>query len=108
MSIAFFNMSLLAQSITSTTATYLQLEELNEKKKPGNLPRQLFKTKELRTAPSTLQHEEKSHMREALEGKQKVLLLKGIREQYTLINDHDIPSISRPGEILVKGCGYSA
>ncbi|KAJ5646117.1 hypothetical protein N7490_002489 [Penicillium lividum] len=37
-----------------------------------------------------------------VEAKQRVLLLKAAREQYTLVDDHHIPSILHPGEVLVK------
>ncbi|KAJ5907641.1 Polyketide synthase enoylreductase [Penicillium taxi] len=37
-----------------------------------------------------------------VEPRQRVLLLKGVREQYTLVDDHSIPSILNSGEILVK------
>lgn len=92
----------------STTFTYFQLEELNEKKKPTTIHRRVLSTKELQTVPDTPHHEEQAHLRQPLEAKQRVLLLKGIREQYTLVNDHDIPSICHPGEILVKECSDSA
>ena len=36
------------------------------------------------------------------ERKQRALLLKAAREQYTLVTDHEIPSISHNGEILIK------
>lgn len=94
----------------STTLTYLQIEELNEKS-PVALHRHALTTKELRTLPNTPCHEkavEMAHERQPLEAKQRVLLLNGIREQYTLVNDHDIPSVSHPGEILVKECSHSA
>ena len=34
--------------------------------------------------------------------KQSALLLKGFREEYTLVTDHDVPSITHKGEILIK------
>lgn len=90
----------------STTFTYVQPQELNGTKSPIALHRHALAAKELRTVPNTPRHEEKvvemPHARQPVETKQKVLLLRGIREQYALVNDHDIPSVSHPEEILVK------
>jgi len=91
-------MALVAPSIMSTT-TCLQLQELQNT--PTNSHRCFFSD-----PPSNVSHEIKETPRtpvsEALETRQKVLLLKGAREQYTLVDDHTVPSILHPGEILVK------
>jgi hypothetical protein len=81
-----------------STTTYLQLEEL--KKESTNFRRCFF------SEPPNIAHEVKEGIQapvsESLETRQKVLLLKGAGEQYTLVDDHTVPSILHPGEILVK------
>ncbi|OQD75473.1 hypothetical protein PENDEC_c007G03598 [Penicillium decumbens] len=82
-----------------STTTCLQLQELQNT--PTNSHRCFFSD-----PPSNVSHEIKETPRtpvsEALETRQKVLLLKGAREQYTLVDDHTVPSILHPGEILLK------
>jgi hypothetical protein len=84
--------------MSTTTSTYLQLQE-----KPTTFHRGFLTTEE-QSNVSNSKPKEKISGRPLVETKQRVLLLKGVREQYTLVNDHDIPSISNPGEILVKVC----
>jgi hypothetical protein len=92
-------MALLAPSIMSTT-TCLQLEELQ--KKPTSFHRYIFSGPSVTS--TTTKEEEKRLVSQTVEARQSVLLLKGIREQYTLVNDHTIPAILHSGEILVKVC----
>lgn len=91
-------MALVAPSIMSTT-TCLQLQELQ--KKPTNSHRSFFSE-----PPSSVPHEINEELHapvfKSLETRQKVLLLNGAREQYTLVDDHTVPSILHPREILVK------
>ncbi|KAJ5805123.1 Polyketide synthase enoylreductase [Penicillium riverlandense] len=82
--------------MSTTTSTYLQLQE-----KPMTFHRGFFTTEE-QSNVSNSKPEETASGRQLVETKQTVLLLKGVREQYTLVNDHDIPSVSNPGEVLVK------
>ncbi|KAJ5604624.1 Polyketide synthase enoylreductase [Penicillium lagena] len=82
--------------MSTTTSTYLQLQE-----KPTTFHRGFITTEEQLNV-STSKPEEKASGRQLVETKQRVLLLKGVRERYTLVNDHDIPSVSNPSEILVK------
>lgn len=91
-------MALVAPSIMSTT-TCLQLQELQ--KKPTNFHRSFFAE-----PPSSISHEIKEELHapffKSLETRQKVLLLNGAREPYTLVDDHTVPSIIHPREIIVK------
>lgn len=91
-------MALVAPSIMSTTSC-LQLEELQ--KKPTNFHRYIFSE-----PSSNVSHEAKQGNKipasKPFESRQKVLLLKGVREEYTLVEDRTVPSILHPGEILVK------
>jgi hypothetical protein len=91
-------MALLAPNIMSTTTTFLQLGDLEQKTKS-------FHRCTSSSNASVFQRstqEEKTPVPRPLEMTQQVLLLKGVKEQYTLVNDHIIPSILNPGEILVK------
>ncbi|KAJ5911985.1 uncharacterized protein N7473_001288 [Penicillium subrubescens] len=90
-------MALLAPSIMSTT-TCLQLDELQ--KQSTSFHRYIFSSPSVTS--TTIKEEEKRLVSQTVEARQSVLLLKGIREQYTLVNDHTIPAILHPGEILVK------
>lgn len=92
-------MALLAPSIMSTT-TCLQLDELQ--KKPTIFHRDIFSNPSV--SSTTIKEEGKRLVSQIVEARQRVLLLKGVREQYTLVNDHTIPAILHPGEILVKVC----
>lgn len=91
-------MALLAPNIMSTTTTLLQLEELQEK--TASFHRCKFAGNASTSQRST--EEEKISVPKPLEMTQQVLLLKGVKEQYTLVKDHNVPSIIHPGEILVK------
>ena len=82
-----------------STTTCVQVDELQ--KRPSTFHRYLFSDTATDTTIST-RLDEQSVVSDVAEPKQKVLLLKGAREQYTLVNDHSIPSILHPGEILVK------
>lgn len=90
-------MALLAPAIMSTT-TCLQLDELQ--KKPTRFHRYIFSGPSV--SSNSIRDEEKRLVSQTGNARQSVLLLKGIREQYTLVNDHTIPAILHPGEILVK------
>ncbi|CAI7568597.1 unnamed protein product [Penicillium pancosmium] len=91
-------MALLAPNIMSATTTFLQLGELEQKTK--SFHRCTSSSNAGAFQRST--QEEKTPVPKPLEMTQQVLLLKGVKEQYTLVNDHNIPSILHPGEILVK------
>lgn len=91
-------MGLVAPSIMSTT-TCLQLEELQ--KKPTTFHRYIFSEPPFGVS-NAAKEENKTSVSKSLESRQKVLLLKEVREQYTLVEDHSVPSILNPGEILVK------
>lgn len=91
-------MALVTPNIMSTT-TCLQLEELQ--KKPANFHRYMFSEPPSNVANAAKQGN-KIPVSKTLVSKQKVLLLKGVREQYTLVDDHSVPSILNQGEILVK------
>ncbi len=81
----------------STTAC-LRLDELQNK--PTTFHRYIFSEP---CVPSTsIKEEEKNLVSQSGNARQSVLLLKGVREQYTLVNDHSVPAILHPGEILVK------
>ncbi|KAJ5112551.1 Polyketide synthase enoylreductase [Penicillium argentinense] len=79
----------------STTTTYFQLEE------PQTKTTCFHRTEAYKLSQAPRQ-EEKLPVPKPVEVTQRVLLLKGVREQYTLVDDHAIPSILNPGEILVK------
>ncbi|OJJ46754.1 hypothetical protein ASPZODRAFT_132883 [Penicilliopsis zonata CBS 506.65] len=80
----------------STTSTYIQVTELDEEDQPVFHRSFLIKGSSDVIPPSQLvQHV-------VPEAKQSVLLLNGVREQYTLVDNHNIPSILHDGEILVK------
>jgi hypothetical protein len=94
------SMALVAPSIMSTT-TCLRLDEVRNKQAEF---RRCFFSEPPSRVSHELKEEASSLTSETLETKQKVLLLKGAREQYTLVADHTVPSILHPGEILVKVC----
>ncbi|OKO96443.1 hypothetical protein PENSUB_10618 [Penicillium subrubescens] len=81
-----------------STTTCLQLDELQ--KQSTSFHRYIFSSPSVTS--TTIKEEEKRLVSQTVEARQSVLLLKGIREQYTLVNDHTIPAILHPGEILVK------
>jgi hypothetical protein len=90
-------MALLAPTTMSTT-TCLQLDELQNKS--ATFHRYIFSEP---CVPSTsIREEEKKLVSQNGNARQSVLLLKGVREQYTLVNDHSVPAILHPREILVK------
>ncbi|KAJ5547973.1 Polyketide synthase enoylreductase [Penicillium frequentans] len=96
-------MALVGPSIMSTT-TCLQLEELPNK--PSTFHRYIFSETHFQPSVPNTTHakidEHTSTPASSLEAKQRVLLLKAAREQYTLVDDHHVPSILHPGEVLVK------
>jgi hypothetical protein len=92
-------MALLAPSIMSTTSTYLQLEELQ--KRPTTFHHGLYTESISDFTNDTISESEPPSSRSEV-SRQSVLLLKGAREQYSLVNDHAIPSVLHQGEILVK------
>lgn len=94
------SMALVAPSIMSTT-TCLQLDEVRNGEAKF---RRCFFSEPPSRVSHELKEEASSLTSETLETRQKVLLLKGAREQYTLVDDHTVPSILHPGEILVKVC----
>lgn len=124
------NMALLAPEIMSTTSTYLQLDELNERSLQNHIPnrrevpRHIYlqsgtleaaTLQEIPSPSSELESQSQYQLESQRPGltpigeqlqkqelKQRALLLKAAREQYTLVTDHDIPSISHKGEILIK------
>ncbi|KAJ5569636.1 Polyketide synthase enoylreductase [Penicillium hispanicum] len=91
-------MAVVAPRIMSTT-TCLQLDELPSKS--STFHRYIF-SEAIPNAIATTKREEQPLASKSVEVKQSVLLLKGVREQYTLVDNHNIPSILHPGEILVK------
>lgn len=90
-------MALVTPSIMSTT-TCFQLEELQ---KPTNVHQYTFPESSSYASHAAKQGNKILAMK-PFESRQKVLLLQGIREEYTLVEDHTVPSILHPGEILVK------
>ncbi|KAJ5363680.1 uncharacterized protein N7496_009393 [Penicillium cataractarum] len=81
-----------------STTTCVQLDELQ--KKPTSFHRCIFSGPSLNS--TAIKEEKTSLVSQTEDARQSVLLLKGVREQYTLVNDHTIPAILNPGEILVK------
>ncbi|KAJ5320010.1 hypothetical protein N7508_000293 [Penicillium antarcticum] len=82
----------------STTSTYLQLDEL--KKTPTTFHHDIAQSISDFTNDTTSESEPPSPRSET--SRQSVLLLKGAREQYSLVDDHAIPSVLHEEEILVK------
>lgn len=91
-------MALVAPRIMTTT-TCVQLDQLPTE--PTNFHRYIIPD-EQPVSPKTSNSEEKTSKDESFDVRQNALLLKGAREQYTLVSDHSIPSIIHRGEILVK------
>ncbi|KAJ6013889.1 Polyketide synthase enoylreductase [Penicillium herquei] len=91
-------MALVAPSIMSTT-TCLQIEEIHRKQ--STFHRNIFSETTPKSLITTTVKEEVI-TQTPLQAKQRVLLLKAAREQYTLVDDHHVPSILHPGEVLVK------
>ncbi|KAJ5784869.1 Polyketide synthase enoylreductase [Penicillium pulvis] len=87
-----------------STTTCLQLEELPNK--PSTFHRYIFSETHFQPSVPNRTHakidDHTSTTSSPLEAKQRVLLLKAAREQYTLVDDHHVPSILHPGEVLVK------
>ncbi|OOQ85968.1 oxidoreductase, zinc-binding dehydrogenase family [Penicillium brasilianum] len=81
-----------------STTTCVQLDELQNK--PTSFHRYIISGPSL--SSNTVKEEKNSLVSHTEDARQSVLLLKGVREQYTLVNDHTIPAILNPGEILVK------
>jgi hypothetical protein len=86
-------------SIMSTTSTCLQVREYQ--KTPATFQNNLF-TESLSNYSNESRSENEPASPRSEESTQRVLLLKGAREQYALVNDHAIPSVLHDGEILVK------
>ncbi|KAJ5172717.1 hypothetical protein N7492_005310 [Penicillium capsulatum] len=82
------------------STTCLQLEELHEK--PTTFHRYIVSSPQNTTVLSSTTAQNQSAAHSQVEARQRVLLLKGAREQYTLVDNHNIPSVLHPGEILVK------
>ena len=91
-------MALLAPSIMSTT-TCLQLDAPTE---PTTFHRYIITDDEPVSPKSSSIEEEQQLSPLQTEARQSALLLKGAREQYTLVDDHSIPEVLHKGEILVK------
>ncbi|KAJ5651228.1 Polyketide synthase enoylreductase [Penicillium longicatenatum] len=87
-----------------STTTCLQLEELSNK--PSPFHRCISSESRFQHSIPTTTHakvdEQTSTLITPLEAKQRVLLLRAAREQYTLVDNHHVPSILHPGEVLVK------
>lgn len=79
----------------STTSTCLQLEELQK------TPTTLF-SESVSDYSDVSRSESEPPSPRSEAARQRVLLLKGAREQYALVDDHAIPSVLHEGEILVK------
>ncbi|KAJ5731940.1 Polyketide synthase enoylreductase [Penicillium malachiteum] len=82
-----------------STTTCLQIEEIH--RKPSTFHRKIFSETTPKPLVTTTVKEEVI-TQTPLQAKQRVLLLKAAREQYTLVDDHHVPSILHPGEFLVK------
>lgn len=91
-------MALVASRVMSTT-TCLQLDELQDKLSTFHC---YILSETVSGNKSTTLTGKQSSASKIVEAKQNVLLLKGARRQYTLVNDHTIPSILHPRGILVK------
>ena len=83
-----------------STTTCLQIEDLHDK--PTTFHRYIISSSQNNALSQHTKPQDETPSSSSLEARQKVLLLKGAREQYTLVDDHNIPSILHPGEILVK------
>ncbi|CAG8391286.1 unnamed protein product [Penicillium salamii] len=83
----------------STTSTCLQVEEFQ--KTPTTFHNEVFSASLSDYSNESRPQSEPASPRSE-ESTQRVLLLKGAREQYALVNDHAIPSVLHEGEILVK------
>ncbi|CAG7968785.1 unnamed protein product [Penicillium olsonii] len=85
--------------IMSTTSTYVQVDEFQ--KTPTTFHNEVFSGSLSDYSNESRPQSEPASPRSE-ESTQRVLLLKGAREQYALVNDHAIPSVLHEGEILVK------
>lgn len=97
-------MALVAPNIMSTT-TCLQLEELQNK--PSTFHRYIISEPRPQYQFSfTPKKEEttRTYTSAPLGTKQRALFVKAAREQYTLVDDHHVPSVLHQGEVLVKVC----
>lgn len=83
----------------STTSTCLQVQDFQ--KSPTTFHHDIF-TDRLEDYYNESTPESEPISPRSEESTQRVLLLKGAREEYALVNDHAIPSILNEGEILVK------
>lgn len=83
-----------------STTTCLQLEEPYGKS--TTFHRYIIPSPQDTIIPEPITEQDQNTTNGPLEVRQRVLLLKGAREQYTLVDDHSIPSILHHGEILVK------
>lgn len=114
----------MALDIMSTTSTYIQLGKLNESDDRHERTSQdsqvdvhgrvFFQNPSLNNAPLQNNVPKENGFRSAAavrqqgrdqrlqEPKQSALLLRGFREEYALVTDHDIPSVQQRGEILIK------
>ena len=92
--------------MSTTTSTYLQLDKLDEppQKKVDSRGNLLLEKPSFNNAlpKENGTRSEDFEQEQAREVKQSALLLKGFREEYTLVTDHDVPSILHKGEILIK------
>ena len=86
-------------SIMSTTSTCLQVEAFQ--KSPTTFHNNVF-SESISDYSNESRAESEPASPRSEESTQRVLLLKGAREQYALVNDHAIPSVLHEGEILVK------
>ncbi|KAJ5666831.1 hypothetical protein N7462_011240 [Penicillium macrosclerotiorum] len=82
-----------------STTTCLQLQELQP---PSAATFHRYMFSEASSPSDVITQKEPSPVARSREARQRVLLLKTAREQYTLVHDHTIPSILHPSEILVK------
>ncbi|KAJ5666317.1 Polyketide synthase enoylreductase [Penicillium maclennaniae] len=82
-----------------STTTCLQLAEARNERTHF---RRCFFSEPPSHVPHQLRERNFSQKSETVATRQKVLLLKGAQEQYTLVDDHSVPSTIHPGEILVK------
>jgi hypothetical protein len=85
--------------IMSTTSTYLQVDQFQ--KTPTTFESDVF-SDPLSDYSNESRAESEPASPRSEESRQRVLLLKGAREQYALVDDHAIPSVLHEGEILVK------
>ncbi|KAJ5273222.1 hypothetical protein N7478_008347 [Penicillium angulare] len=84
-----------------STTTCLQIEQLHNK--PSNFHSHRLAEANIQSHfPKTAKIGEVTQTPVPSETNQRALLLKAAREQYTLVDNHQIPSVIHSGEILVK------